>query len=72
MVKYGISHTDFFDSVWYVTTAINSCKEFDISYPSSPEEQYKIAEVFKSKSGVSFDKCAGAIDGILIWIDKPL
>ena len=67
-----VSHTDFFDSVWYVTAAItNNCKEFDISYPSSPEEQRKIAEVFRSKSGVNFDKCAGAIDGILIWISKP-
>ena len=51
--------------------AINICEEFDISYPSSPEEQRKIEEVFKSKSGVHFDKCAGAIDDILIWINKP-
>jgi hypothetical protein len=31
----------------------------------------KIAQRFKNVSGIPFENCAGAIDGILIWIEKP-
>ena len=43
----------------------------DIEYPESAEEQNKIAQKFKQVSSAGFDICAGAIDGILIWIKKP-
>ncbi|KAL3770316.1 hypothetical protein ACHAWO_008541 [Cyclotella atomus] len=42
----GISHTEQFDSVWYVVDAVNKTKEFDIKYPECHEEQKKIAEDF--------------------------
>jgi len=71
MVKYGVSHSSVFDSVWIVVEAIKNEREFDIEYPSSHEEQRRIAHEFKKKSQVGFDNCVGAIDGILIWMHKP-
>jgi hypothetical protein len=54
-----------------VVEAINTRKEFFIEYPSDHQQQLAIASVFADASGVQFDCCAGAIDGILIWIHKP-
>jgi hypothetical protein len=68
---FGISHSSVHDSVWIVVEAINNLQEFHISYPESHEEQRKIASGFKAKSQAGFDVCAGAIDGILIWTQKP-
>ena len=55
------------DSVWQVVDAVNNYSKFAIAYPSSVEEQKKIAAGFQKASTVGFDICAGAIDGILIW-----
>ena len=71
MSNYGISHTDVMDSVWHVVHAVNNLPEFKIEYPSSVDEQRRIAADFKRVSGVGFDNCAGAIDGVLIWMQKP-
>ena len=71
MGKYGISHSEVMRSVWYTVEAINSLKEFFIIYPDDEEEQRKVASSFRKASSVDFDNCAGAIDGILIWIHKP-
>ena len=51
--------------------AVNNLPEFKIEYPSCVDEQQRIAADFKRVSGVGFDNCAGAIDGVLIWIQKP-
>jgi hypothetical protein len=71
MAKYGISHSEVLASVWYVVEAVNSLRELFIQYPSGKEEQQQIANGFRLASSVDFDNCAGAIDGILIWIQKP-
>ena len=71
MVKYGISHTEIFRSVWSVVDAINRVEKFFIVYPKEHEKQRKIAADFEKKSQAGFKICAGAIDGILIWIHKP-
>ncbi|KAL3792389.1 hypothetical protein ACHAWO_010081 [Cyclotella atomus] len=70
---YGISHTEQFDSVWYVDVvdAVNKTKEFDIKYPECHEEQKKITQEDCGVSTVKFDCCCGSIDGILIWTLKP-
>ncbi len=57
--------------MWIVIHAINTFPGFQITYPSSFIEQEKNAKGFKSASTVGFDNCAGAIDGILIWMLKP-
>ncbi len=59
------------ESVWYVVDAVNNCKEFVIEYPESADEQKKIAQEFQHVSQANIDICAGAIDGILIWMSKP-
>ncbi len=51
---------------------MNSLDEFIIEYPDLEEVQLKLACKFQSVSEVEFSNCAGAIDGILIWILKPL
>jgi len=71
MSNYGISHTDVMDSVWHVVHAVNDLPEFRIEYPSSVDEQRRIAADYERVSGVGFNNCAGAIDGVLIWMQKP-
>ena len=71
MAKYGVSHSSVFDSIWIVVESVNSLSSFHISYPSAHEKQESIAKGFRDASKVKFDCCAGAIDGILIWMHKP-
>ena len=54
-----------------VINAINSCEDFNIVFPESEEEQQKLVDGFMMKSRVGFKNCVGAIDGILVWTDKP-
>ncbi|KAL3802593.1 hypothetical protein ACHAW5_011348 [Stephanodiscus triporus] len=70
MSNNGISHTDVMDSVWHVVHAVNNLPEFKVEYPSSVDEQRRIAADFERVSGVGLDNCAGAIDGVLIWTQK--
>ena len=57
--------------VWAVVEAVNNLDVFNIEYPDSEEVQLELACKFQSVSEVNFSNCAGAIDGILIWILKP-
>ncbi|CAB9524784.1 unknown protein [Seminavis robusta] len=68
---HGIGHTDVYRSVWKVVDAVNKCPKLDFSYPSSHEEQQIIADGFHKVSRGVFHCCAGAVDGILIWTEKP-
>ncbi len=56
-------------SNWIVNTVI-CCPEFAIEYPTSHNEQLKIAKGFEEVSGAAFKCWAGAINGMLIWIHK--
>jgi hypothetical protein len=71
MVKFGVSHTSIFESIWMIVEAVNELQEMKIEYPSDVERQKKIAKQFCEASKVKFDCCAGAIDGVLIWMHKP-
>jgi DDE superfamily endonuclease len=71
MTTYGIGHTDAMNSFWYVVDAINRHPRFEISYPADHAKQQSIAQGFANVSAAGFQCCAGAIDGILIWIHKP-
>jgi hypothetical protein len=70
-VVHGISHTEVFRSIWNVVDAVNACPELGFVYPKDWNEQQTIADGFKRVSRGIFNCCAGAIDGILIWIEKP-
>ena len=71
MTTYGTGHTDTIKSFWYVVDAINRNPKFKIEYPKDHDQQRRIAQGFQNVSGAGFNCCAGAIDGILIWIHKP-
>lgn len=69
---HGVNNTvEVMKSVWYVVDAVNKTTSLDIKFPSSHEEQRKIASEFKAKSRIGLWNCVGAIDGLLIWIHKP-
>jgi len=56
--------------VFAISLSVN-CSDFDISYPETIEEQRSKAAGFESASAPGIRNCAGAIDGILIWMLKP-
>ena len=68
---YGISYWEALSSVWIAVAAINMCSELNISYPETLEVQREIAAAFQLASTPGIPNCAGAIDGILIWMLKP-
>jgi DDE superfamily endonuclease len=68
---HGISHTDVFRCVWTLVDAVNNCPELAFGYPSAWSEQQKIADGFHKISKGIFNCCAGAIDGIMIWMERP-
>ena len=52
--------------------SVNKCDGLSFEYPSSHKKaQRAIADGFKEKSKVGFSCCAGCIDGMLLWIEKP-
>jgi hypothetical protein len=71
MTTYGIGHTDTINSCWYVVDAINRHPRFKIAYPEDHDKQRSIAQGFYNFSSAGFGCCAGAVDGILIWLHKP-
>jgi hypothetical protein len=71
MCVFCISLSEVLKSMWIVVAAVNDCPQFHISYPSSLEEQQRTAAEFEAASTSKFRNCAGAIDGILIWMQKP-
>ena len=71
MTTYGIGHTDTMNSCWYVVDAINRHPRFEIKYPEDHAKQLSIARGFANVSAADFRCCAGAVDGILVWIHKP-
>ena len=70
MTTYGISYTETLNSYWYVVDAVNKHPRFKIEYPEDHNAQHAIAQGFYEVSRAGFKCCAGAIDGILIWIHK--
>jgi hypothetical protein len=61
MTPYSLGLTDTINSYWYVFDAINKHPGFSIMYPDDHDKQ----------QSPRLGCCAGAVDGILIWIHKP-
>lgn len=72
MLVHGISFVEVYKSLWAVVDAVNSCENPTIAftYPSDHKKQRQIASEFHSKSNADFDCCAGAIDCMLVWVEK--
>ncbi len=69
--NHGVNDNQPMVSFWLVIDAIHKSPQLDIQFPTSHEEQEKVAKEFQSKSSIGISCCVGAIDGILIWIHKP-
>jgi hypothetical protein len=51
--------------------AVNKCPELAIGNPACHQQQRELALMFQVKSAAGIDCCAGAVDGMLLWIEKP-
>jgi hypothetical protein len=71
MTTYIIGHSDTINSCRYVVEAINRHPRYDIAYPANHDKQRSIAKGFYDISRAGFGCWAGALDGILIWIQTP-
>ena len=70
-IAHDISHTEVHRCIWRVVNAVNNCTDLKIQCPADHAAQKAIANGFRKKSKVGFSNCAGAIDGMLVWIEKP-
>jgi len=71
-LAHGVNATnEVLKSVWFVVDAIHAAESMDIKFPTSHDEQRRIAEGFRRKSRIGLSNCVGAIDGLLVWIHKP-
>jgi DDE superfamily endonuclease len=71
MNTFDISQPFIYDSIGLVVNAVNTCPSLTFKYPESRDEQKQIALGFQEKSTAGFHICAGVIDSLLIWIQKP-
>ena len=70
-VMFGMSVREIYRSVWAVVDAINRCDKLRIVFPANHDDQRQLAQGFAERSSAQFDCCVGAIDGLLIWTEKP-
>ena len=68
---HGVGEDEPMTSVWDVVDAIHKASELDIKFPETHMEQTESMLQFKEKSSIDIDCCVGAIDGMLIWMNKP-
>jgi len=68
---YGISAAEVRRGFWFVVEAVNKHPDFLIAFPTEENDQRRIAQGFKALSDAEFDCCAGAVDGLLLWIQRP-
>jgi len=68
---HGVSEIEVKENLWKVVDAIHLSPPLDIKFPEDHREQQDIANGFARKSDEDINCCVGAIDGILIWINKP-
>ena len=68
---HGTSHTEAHDSVWKVVDAMLNSDKLFIGYPTKHDKQKEIAKGFQGKSHAGFATCICAIDGMMMWTEKP-
>ena len=68
---HGISPSEVYTCMWRVVDTINNCPNLNIQFPTDHGKQRAIAAGFQAKSQPLFPICVGAIDGLLIWTEKP-
>ena len=68
---FGISVTYVEYSMNWVIDAVVNCNNLKVVFPDCHLKQKKLAKEFEKKSTPGFKNCVGAIDGMLVWIEKP-
>eukprot|EP00804_Cyclotella_cryptica_P006356 CCRYP_010184-RB/>CCRYP_010184-RB protein AED:0.20 eAED:0.20 QI:0/0/0/1/0/0/3/0/563 len=68
---HGVGDDEPLRSVWLVIDAIHMCSELNIVFPETHAEQTECASGFRATSSINIDCCIGAIDGMLVWMNKP-
>jgi hypothetical protein len=68
---HGVHPDEVYKSLWMLVDAVHATGVLDIKFPTSHIEQEQLAIEFKAKSGCGFWNCVGAIDGMLVWTNKP-
>lgn len=70
-VMHGISVKEAYRSVWLVVDAINKSNQLQIEFPPGHDAQRKLSRGFCHRSTAQIDCCVAAIDGLLIWLERP-
>ena len=70
-IAHGVHPNEVYTSAWRVVDAVAQTDCLKIKFPSDHNIQRKIAADFQKRSKATFGICAGAIDGMLLWIEKP-
>ena len=68
---HGVKMGEVLESVWEVVDAVHKSHQLEIIFPECHDKQLEIARGFEKKSDINISNCVGAIDDILIWINKP-
>ena len=70
-IMFGISIPQIYRIVWSVVDAVNECNALHFKFPEDHDIQRQLAAGFRERSDAEFDSCVGAIDGLLIWFERP-
>jgi len=71
-LSHGVGPSYLFSGlIWPVIEAINHCPDLKVFFTDNHSKQLCIARKFRDRSHAGFDCCVRAIDGILIWTEKP-
>ncbi len=67
---HGVKMGEVLESVWEVVDAVHKSHQLEIMFPECHDKQLEIVQGFEKKSDINISNWVGAIDGILIWINK--
>ena len=68
---HGVGKTDFYQSVWCVVHAVNTCPQLQLMFPKSQQDCEDLATEFIGQSHTGFNNYVGCIDGMLLCMEKP-
>ena len=71
MISHGVAKTDFYQSLWCVVHAVNTCPQLQLMFLESQGDCEELATEFIGQLQAGFNNCVGCIDGILLWMEKP-
>jgi hypothetical protein len=59
-------------SLWRVVDAVIKCPQLAFRFPEEYDKQEEIEWNFLQRSEAKFPCCVGCIDGMLLWIERPM